>query len=146
MIGACHRRHRAQEFQAFLDGIDRGVPPDLELHLVLDNLRTHKAGLIQDWLAKRPRDHLHVTPTSASWLNLVEGWFALLTLRQIRRGVFPTVEALEAAIRRYIEATNADPRPFIWTKSADEILDRVRRFCQRTADVNKRQETSNSAH
>ena len=113
---------------------------------MLDNLRTHKAGLIQDWLAKRSRYHLHFTPTSASWLNLVEGWFALLTLRQIRRVVFPTVEALEAAIHRHIEATNADPRPFVWTKSADEILDSVRRFCQRTADVNKRQEISNSGH
>jgi DDE superfamily endonuclease len=116
------------------------------VHLVLDDLRTHKAGLIRDWLAKRPRRHLHFTPTSASWLNLVEGWFALLTLRQIRRGVFPTVDALEAAIRRHIEATNADPHPFAWTKSADEVLDSVRRFCQRTADVGKRQEISASAH
>ena len=113
---------------------------------MLDNLKTHKAASIRDWLAKRPRYHLHFTPTSASWLDLVEGWFALLTLRQIRRGVFPAVEALEAAIRRHIEATNADPRPFVWTKSADEILDSVRRFCRRTADVSKRQETSNSAH
>ena len=137
VIGACHRRHRAQEFRAFLDEIDRGVPPELDVHLVLDNLRTHKTGMIQDWLAKRSRYHLHFTPTSASWLNLVEGWFALLTLRQIRRGVFPTVEALETAIHRYIEATNADPHPFVWTKSADDILDSVRCFCQRTADVTK---------
>jgi hypothetical protein len=146
VIGACHRRHRAQEFRAFLDEIDRRVPPDLDVHLVLDNLRTHKTGLIQEWLAKRPRYHLHFTPTSASWLTLVEGWFALLTLRQIRRGVFPTVEALEAAIRAYIDGTNQDPKPFAWTKSADEILDSVRRFCQRTADVSQRQETSNSPH
>jgi transposase len=146
VIGACHRRHRAPEFRAFLDQIDRSVPPGLDVHLVLDNLRTHKTPLIQDWLAKRPRYHLHFTPTSASWLNLVEGWFALLTLRQIRRGVFPTVEALEAAIRRYIEATNADPRPFLWTKTADEILDSIRRFCQRTADVSQRQGTPNSDH
>ena len=146
VIGACHRRHRASEFRAFLDEIDRSVPPDLEVHLVLDNLRTHKTGLIQDWLAKRPRYHLHFTPTSASWINLVEGWFALLALRQIRRGVFPTVEALEMAIRHHIEATNAHPRPFVWTKSADDILNSVRRFCQRTADVNKCQETSNSTH
>ena len=146
VIGACHRRHRAPEFRAFLDEIDRGVPPDFDVHLVLDNLRTHKTGLIRDWLAKRPRYHVHFTPTSASWLNLVEGWFALLTLRQIRRGVFPTVEALEAAIRRHIEATNADPHPFVWTKSADDILDSVRRFCQRTTDVSQRQEISNSAH
>jgi transposase len=132
VIGACQRRHRAQEFRAFLDEIDRSVPPDLDVHLVLDNLRTHKTGLIRDWLAKRPRYHLHFTPTSASWLNLVEGWFALLTLRQIRRGVFPTVGALETAIRRHIEATTAEPRPFVWTKAADEILDSVRRFCLRT--------------
>ena len=146
VIGQCRPRHRAQEFRAFLDEIDRRVPPDLEVHLVLDNLRTHKTGLIRDWLAKRPRYHLHFTPTSASWLNLVEGWFALLTLRQIRRGVFPTVEALEAAIRRHIEATNADPHPFVWTKSADEILDSVRRFCQRTTEASKRQGISASAH
>jgi transposase len=146
VIGACHRRHRAREFRAFLDEIDRNVPPDLEVHLVLDNLRTHKTGLIRDWLAKRARYHLHFTPTSASWINLVEGWFALLTLRQIRRGVFPTVEALETAIRRSIEATNAEPRPFVWAKSADEILENVRRFCQRTTDVHQCQEISNSPH
>ena len=146
VIGACHRRHRATEFRAFLDEIDRSIPSGLEAHLVLDNLRTHKAALVRDWLAKRPRCHLHFTPTSASWINLVEGWFALLTVRQIRRGVFPTVETLEAAIRHHLEATNAEPRPFVWTKSADDILDSVRRFCQRTNDVHKCQETSNSDH
>jgi transposase len=146
VIGACHRRHRAQEFRAFLDEIDRSVPPDLEVHLVLDNLRTHKTGLVRDWLAERPRYHLHFTPTSASWLNLVEGWFALLTPRQLRRGVFPTVGALEDAIRRHIEATNAEPRPFVWTKSADEILDSVRRFCLRTTAAAECHDTSNSDH
>lgn len=146
VIGQCHPRHRAQEFRAFLDEIDRCVPPDLDVHLVLDNLQTHKTGLIRDWLAKRPRYHLHFTPTSASWLNLVEGWFALLTLRQIRRGVFPSVEALETAIRRYIEATNADPHPFAWTKSADDILESVRRFCQRTNNITERQAITNSGH
>jgi transposase len=146
VIGQCRPRHRAQEFRAFLDEIDRGVPPDLEVHLVLDNLRTHKTTLVHNWLAKRPRYHLHFTPTGASWINLVEGWFALLTLRQIRRGVFPTLEALEAAIRRYIEATNTEPHPFVWTKSADNVLDSVRRFCQRATDTYKCQETSNSAH
>ena len=144
VIGACTERHRAVEFRAFLGQVEAAVPADLDVHLVLDNAATHKTKLVHDWLVKRPRWHLHVTPTSASWLNLVEGWFALLTLRQIRRGVFPTVEALEAAIRRHIDATNADPRPFAWTKSADEILESVRRFCQRTADVRQRQETSNS--
>src|SRR5918998_1473402 len=146
VIGQCRPRHRTQEFRAFLDEIDRSVPPDLGVHLVLDNLRTHKAAQVRDWLAKRPRYHLHSTPTSASWLNLVEGWFALLTLRQLRRGVFPSVAALEDAIRAYITATNEDPKPFVWTKSADDILDSVRRFCQRTTDTDERQETSNSAH
>jgi transposase-like protein len=126
--------------------ITDGQVERLGVHLVLDDLRTHKTGIVRDWLAKRPRHHLHFTPTSASWLNLVEGWFALLTLRQIRRGVFPTVEAPEAAIRRHIEATNADPRPFVWTKGADEILDSVRRFCLRTTAVAECQETSNSSH
>jgi transposase len=144
-VPAC-RRHRAQEFRAFPDEIDRGVPPGLDVHLVLDDLRTHKTGLIRDWLAERPRHRLHFTPTSASWLDLVEGWFALLALRQLRRGVFPGVEALEAAIRRHIEATNAAPRPFVRTKGADEILDSVRRFCQRTTAVAGCQATSNSGH
>src|SRR3712207_8075790 len=102
--------------------------------------------LFRSCLAKRPRSPLPFPPASASWLNRVEGRFALLTLRQIRRGVSPTIEALEAAIRRHIEATDADPHPFVRTKSADDILDSVRRFCQRTADVGKRQETSSSAH
>ena len=146
VIGQCRPRHRTQEFRAFLDEIDRGVPPDLEVHLVLDNLKTHKTGLIRDWLAKRPRYHLHFTPTSASWLDLVEGWFALLTPRRIRRGVFPSVAALEDAIRAYLAATNETPRPFVWTKSADEILDSVKRFCLRTGAAARCQETSNSDH
>ena len=144
MIGRCRPRHRAQEFRAFLDLVDRSVPPDLDVHLVLDNLRTRKAAQIRDWLAKRPRYHLHFTPASASWLNLAEGWFALLTLRQIRRGVFPSIAALEDAIRAYIAATDENPKPFVWTKSADEILDGVRRFCQRTAAVSKHKEASNA--
>jgi transposase len=146
VIGACHRRHRAREFRAFLDEIDRGAPPGLEAHLALDNLRTHRTGLIQDRLARRPRYRLHFTPTSAPWLGLVEGRFALLTLRQIRRGVFPTAEALEAAIRRHIEATNAEPRPFIRTKSAGEILDSVKRFCRRATAAAECRETSSSDH
>jgi transposase len=146
VIGACRRRHRAQEFRAFLDLIETRVPADLEVHLICDNASTHKAPLIRDWLAQRPRWHAHFTPTSASWLNLVEGFFALLTRRQLQRGVFPSIEALEAAIQRYIDATNADPHPFVWTKSADEILASVRRFCQRTAQAHSCQETSNSHH
>jgi transposase len=146
VIGACQRRHRAQEFRAFLDLIEASVPPDLDVHLVLDNAATHKAKLIRDWLAKRPRYHPHYTPTSASWLNLVESFFALLTRRQLQRGVFPTIEALEDAIRRYVAATNADPRPFVWTRTADEILDSVKRFCLRTSAPANCQETSNSCH
>ena len=137
VIGACERRHRSVEFRAFLDRVERGVPPDLEVHLVLDNLKTHRTGLIHDWLVKRPRFHLHFTPTSASWLNLVECWFALLSRRRLERGAFTSTDDLERAILAHIAETNADPRPFVWTKTADDILATVARFCQRT---------SNSAH
>lgn len=134
VIGACRPRHRSLEFRAFLDQIDANVPAELDVHLILDNAATHKTRLIRDWLAKRPRHHLHFTPTSASWLNLVESWFALLTARQLKRGAFRSTGELEAAIRRYIAATNAAPKPFVWTKSADEILASVARFCQRTSN------------
>ena len=134
VIGACRRRHRAREFRAFLDLIDRSAPAELDLHLVLDNASTHKAPTIRRWLAKRPRYHLHFTPTSASWLNMVEGWFALLAARQLRRGTFRSTRALEQAIRGYIASTNQDPKPFVWTKSADDILASVQRFCQRTSN------------
>jgi transposase len=134
VIGECHRRHRAVEFRKFLDTIDANVPPELEVHLVLDNLSTHKAPIIRRWLAKRPRFHLHFTPTSSSWINMVERWFGLLTERQLRRGVHRSTVALETAIENYIAITNEQPRPFIWTKSADEILASVARFCQRTSD------------
>ena len=105
------------------------------MHLILDNYGTHKTALIRRWLLKRPRFHLHFTPTGASWLNLVERWFALLTERQLRRGVHPTVRALKKAIRQYITATNQQPKPFKWTKTADEILASVARFCQRTSET-----------
>jgi transposase len=134
VIGACRPRHRSLEFRAFLDQIDANVPAELDVHLILDNAATHKTRLIRDWLAKRPRYHVHFTPTSASWLNLVESWFALLTARQLKRGAFRSTGELEAAIRRYIAATNAAPKPFVWTKSADEILASVARFCQRTSN------------
>ena len=134
VIGACERRHRSLEFRAFLDRVERGVPPGLEVHLVLDNLRTHKTRLIHDWLLKRPHFHLHFTPTSASWLNLVECWFALLSRRRLERGAFTSTGDLEAAIHAYITETNADPKPFVWTKTADDILASVARFCQRTSN------------
>jgi transposase len=134
VIGARERRHRGVEFRAFLHTVERTVPPGLEVHLVLDNLKTHKTKLVHDWLAKRPRFHLHFTPTSASWLNLVECWFALLSRRRLARGAFTSTGDLEAAIQAYIAETNADPRPFIWTKTADDILASVARFCQRTSN------------
>lgn len=144
VIGARRRRRRAREFRAFLDVIEASAPPDPGVHLVLGNAATHKAPPIRRWLAERPRYRLHFTPTSASWLNLVESWFALLAARQLRRGVFPSVAALGGAINRHIEAASAEPRPFVWTKSADEILEGVKRFCLRTTAAADRQETSTS--
>ena len=134
VIGRCHRRHRAVEFRKFLDAIDEAVPPELDIHLILDNYATHKTPLIRRWLSKRPRFHLHFTPTGASWINLVERWFATLTEKQIRRGVHRSTRALEAAIIEYITVTNEQPRPFRWTKTADEILASVERFCRRISD------------
>ena len=132
VIGQCHRRHRAAEFRKFLDAIESQVPAELEVHLIVDNYATHKTALIRNWFAKRPRFHIHFTPTSASWLNLVERWFGLLTEKQLRRGVHQSSDELEAAIYRYLEVTNDDPKPFVWTKTADQILASVARFCQRT--------------
>jgi transposase len=132
LIGQTQRRHRSVEFRRFLDTIEKNVPPELDIHLILDNYGTHKTQLIRDWLAKRPRFHLHFTPTSASWLNLVERWFALLTEKQLRRGVHRSTQELESAIRAFIRNHNKDPKPFIWHKTADQILDSVARFCTRT--------------
>lgn len=133
VLGQCHRRHRSVEFRKFLDTIDRAVPQTLEVHLILDNYGTHKTALIQRWLVKRPRFHVHFTPTSASWLNLVERWFGLLTEKQIRRGAHASTQALEEAIYHYLEVTNQHPKPFVWTKTADEILANIARFCNRTS-------------
>src|SRR5437660_2850034 len=134
VIGAMHRRHRSAEFRKFLDTIEDNVPPELDVHLIMDNYATHKTSTIQRWLLKRPRFHVHFTPTAASWLNLVERWFAALTEKQIRRGVHRSTRELEDAIRRYIETTNHHPQAFVWTKTADEILASVARFCKRTYD------------
>jgi transposase len=133
VIGECHRRHRSMEFRKFLDTIDQAVPQPLDVHLILDNYGTHKTAAIRRWLAKRPRFHVHFTPTSASWINLVERWFAALTEKQIRRGVHRSVRELETTIKRYLATTNASPQPFVWTKTADEILANVARFCARTS-------------
>lgn len=134
VIGRCHRRHRAAEFRQFLDTIEAAVPEDLDVHLIVDNYATHKTPVIRRWLAKRPRYHMHFTPTGASWLNQVERWFALLTQKQIRRGVHRSTRALEAAIMEYIAVANENPKPFVWTKTADEILASVERFCRRISD------------
>jgi transposase len=132
VLGETRARHRAVEFRKFLDLIDANVPVELEVHLVLDNYGTHKAPLIRNWFAKRPRYHLHFTPTYGSWLNMVERWFAGLTTRQLRRGVHRSLAALERAIREYIEAQNGDSKPFVWTKTADDILASIARFATRT--------------
>jgi len=132
VIGQCHPRHRSIEFRKFLDRIEADVPADLDIHLILDNYGTHKTALIRRWLAKRPRFHLHFTPTGASWISQVERWFAALTEKQIRRSAHRSTRELEAAIERFIEHSNQDPKPFVWTKTADEILDSLARFCKRT--------------
>lgn len=124
-----HRRHRAREFGAFLRHLDAEVPDDLEVHLVLDNYATHKTPAIRRWLAAHPRFVLHFTPTSASWLNLVERWFADLTTKKLRRSAHRATRALERDIRDWVALWNQNPRPFIWTKTADEILASVAAYC-----------------
>lgn len=135
VIGELRRRHRAEEFRRFLDRIDASVPADLDIHIILDNYSTHKTPRIRAWFAKRPRFHVHFTPTYGSWLNLVERWFAALTTKQLRRGVHRRVRELETAIRTFIDTHNATGKPFVWTKTADEILASIARFAQRTVAV-----------
>ena len=132
VMGKCYGRHRAAEFRKFLIHIDSQVPAKLDVHLILDNYSTHKTPAIHRWLLRHPRFHLHFIPTSASWLNLVERWFADLTNKQIRRGVHRSTHQLKTAILEYLEVNNEDPKPFIWTKSADQIIKAVASFCQRT--------------
>jgi transposase len=131
VIGALHSRHRAIEFRKFLQTLDREVPGDLEVHLVLDNSSTHKTPAIQRWLAAHPRFVLHFTPTSSSWLNLVERWFAELTTKKLRRGAHRSVRELNTDIRAWIDTWNQDPKPFVWTKTADQILESIARYCGR---------------
>ena len=131
VIGKCYKRHRASEFLDFLKEIDARVPDDLDVHVVMDNYATHKTPRIRAWLARRPRYHVHFTPTSASWINQVERWFAELTRKQIQRGVHTSVSQLEADICAFIEAHNIDPKPYRWTKSAEDILASVKRFCHK---------------
>jgi transposase len=125
IVGECFDRHRHDEFLVFLKKLDRQTPKELALHLIVDNYATHKHPDVRAWLAKHPRVHLHFTPTSASWLNLVERFFAELTERRIRRGVFTSVAELEAAITAYVAQRNQNPRPFTWTASVDSIIQKV---------------------
>jgi transposase len=131
VISALHGRHRAIEFKKFLQTIDREVPAHLDVHLVLDNSSTHKTPTIKRWLAAHPRFHLHFTPTSSSWLNLVERSFAELTNKLLKRGAHRSVRHLNADIRAWIETWNEDPRPFVWTKTAEQILESISRYCKR---------------
>jgi transposase len=134
VIGRLHSRHRAIEFKQFLQNIDREVPAELDVHLVLDNSSTHKTPAIQKWLLAHPRFQLHFTPTSSSWLNLVERWFGELTTKLLKRGTHRSVAALNADIRAWMKTWNDDPRPYVWTKTADQILDSIRRYCDRIND------------
>jgi transposase len=135
VISELHRQHRAIEFKKFLTTIDKTVPEGLDIHIVCDNYGTHKTPAIKAWLVRHPRVHLHFTPTGSSWINQVERWFGFLTDQMIRRGVHKSVQALEADIRTWISSWNNDPKPFVWKKTADEILDSLKRYLQRTSDA-----------
>jgi len=126
VIGTCYPRHRHEEFLKFLRTIDRNTPHEMALHLILDNYGTHNHPNVKKWLAKHPRFHLHVTPTSASWLNLVERWFGEITRKRIRRGVFTSVPELIAAIDEFIRLNNKNPKPFVWTKTVEAILEKTK--------------------
>jgi len=128
VIGRCYPRHRAREFRQFLDLIEATVPAEQQVHLILDNYATHKSPTVHRWLLKHPRFHLHFIPTHSSWLNLVERWFALLSERQIKRGAHTSVGQLQAAIEQFLSVSNQASRPFVWTKTADEILDKIARY------------------
>ena len=131
VIGRLHSRHRAIEFKQFLRTLDHEVPAHLDIHVVLDNSSTHKTPAIQRWLTAHPRFALHFTPTSSSWLNLVERWFAELTTKKLRRGAHRTVRELNADIRAWIETWNDDPKPYVWTKTADQSLESIAAYCTR---------------
>lgn len=133
VIGQCHARHRAREFLRFLEAIDAAVPEKLDVHLILDNASTHKTPEVKRWLLRRPRYHVHFTPTSSSWINQVERFFAEITQKQIKRGAHRSTRALEAAIRLYLKTHNDDAAPFKWTKSADQILEGLARYCAATS-------------
>ena len=125
VIGTCYPRHRNIEFRKFLRQIDQYIPPELDIHLILDNYGTHKHPNVQSWLSKHPRFHLHFTPTASSWLNLVERWFRELTDKRIRRGAFASVPELIAAIEEFIAVNNDDPKPFVWTATVEKIMAKI---------------------
>lgn len=135
VISELHRQHRAIEFKKFLITLDKTVPAELDIHLVCDNYGTHKTPAIKTWLAKHPRFHMHFTPTGSSWINQVERWFGFLSDQKIKRGVHKSVQALEKDIRAWVADWNTHPRPFLWTKTAEEILESLARFCRRISDA-----------
>src|SRR4051794_19126070 len=139
VIGSLHQRHRAIEFKKFLMTLDREVPADLDVHVVLDNASTHKTPTIKRWLNAHPRFVLHFTPTSSSWLNLVERWFGELTTKKLQRGTHRSVHDLNKDIRTWITTWNDNPRPYVWTKTADQILDSIKRYCTRINDSRHQQ-------
>jgi len=135
VIGECHRRHRHQEFLKFLKRLDAQLPSTGDVHIIMDNYGTHKVPKVIRWFLRHPRYHLHFTPTSASWMNQVERFFAKITTQRIRRGTFENVRALETAIEQYLTHHNDHCKPFVWTATADAIIDKVKRFCQRTSET-----------
>lgn len=141
VIGKTYRRHRSKEFLRFLDEIDKAVPADLDLHLVMDNYATHKTEAVRRWLARRPRYHVHFTPTSSSWLNLVESFFAIVSRHVTKRGVHRSTLALEKDVQRFLDEHNDDPKPFVWTKTADQILDNLKRYCPKALSVRAERES-----
>ncbi len=150
VISELHRNHRAAEFKKFLTTIDKTVPEGLDIHVVCDNYGTHKTPAIKAWLARHPRIHLHFTPTGSSWINQVERWFGFLTDQLIRRGVHKSVQSLEHDIREWVSTWNEDPKPFVWKKTAEEILDSLARYLQRVTGQGARnqlmQRTSEAGH
>jgi transposase len=142
VITQFHQRHRSVQFREFLDLIDTQVPRNVDIHIIMDNYGTHKTPLIRHWFAKRPRFHVHFTPTYGSWLSLVERWFAELTNKQLRRGAYKSVPQLKAAIQEFIDTHQANPKPFVWTKTADRILASIARFAQRTFEIHGAQHIS----
>jgi transposase len=137
VIGRCFRRHRTSEFKRFLDHVDAQVPAGLDVHLILDNYATHKTAVVRQWLQRHPRYHLHFTPTHSSWINQVERWFALLSQRQIKRGSHYSVGELESAIAQFVATHNQNPKPFVWSKSADQILENLRRYAAETIQLQR---------